>query len=180
MEINDKGELIITYTDGTSENLGVTGGQKRYIVRIYYVGDELWADYSDGISEKISVDESPACTHENAAYVEQVAHKMNPDGTFTNGIYQMICPDCNMSKTISDVRHAFITRVSEPDCMSDGYTWLYCPVCEYITDKEKTADALGHDFVLSPPGSSMEENKKWCEEGGLSIEVCSRCYASQE
>lgn len=174
MEINDNGELIVTYTDGTSENLGVVGGQKRYIVKIYYVGDELWVDYSDGITEKISV-ESSSCNHENAVYVEQVAHKTNADGTFEKGIYLMLCPDCGLSKTVSEVRHTYENLASDPTCIDDGYIWLRCVVCGYETDKEKTADALGHNFVICPMFGSSEEIRSWCENGGWTIEMCDRC-----
>ena len=174
MEINDNGELIVTYTDGTTENLGVTGGQKRYIVRVYYVGDELWAEYSDGISEKISVDGGSTCKHENATYIEQVCHTMKADGTFTNGIYLMMCPDCQLSKTISDVIHNFVVMTVKPTCTDDGYTYKECAICGYEADKEKTDDALGHDYDIRPSKSGSEA-REWCINCGETDRYCTRC-----
>lgn len=95
-----------------------------------------------------SNDGEASCRHTNVTYVEQVAHKMNADGTFEKGIYLMLCPDCGLSKTVSEVKHNFMEISSAPTCMSDGYVWSECKVCGYQTNKKKTADSRDHFFEV--------------------------------
>ena len=206
--VNDKGEIIAVYNGGTTAFLGTVGSVKsgemkdgkfvlvfidgktitcdvvataNTVVSIKTVGNIVEIEYDDGHIDKIELGGNVTCRHENASYNEQVPHSMNDDGTFENGIYLELCPDCGYTKTIEAVIHSFKDLHTAPTCMSDGYTSKKCTVCGYETNKEKTVDALGHDFVVAPaPSLSMEENKKWCEEGGLSIEVCSRCNALGE
>lgn len=180
---NEKKELIISFTDGSSVNLGVVGWYDKYVVTINYVDGELRFSYNDGVLTGVIIvsGSDSVCKHKNIKYNEQVAHKMNTDGTFENGVYLMFCPDCGYTKTISGVMHSVEKTTYEPTCTKEGYTLPKCKVCGFEFEKENVVDALGHDYVLHPVvGATSSEMKKWCEEGGLSVKICARCNAIGE
>ena len=117
-----------------------------------------------------SNDGEASCRHTNVTYVEQVAHKMNADGTFEKGIYLMLCPDCGLSKTVSEVKHNFMEVSSAPTCMSDGYVWSECKVCGYQTNKKKTADSRDHLFEVWKIKRTPTYN-----DSGLVSAICKFC-----
>lgn len=204
--ISDNGEIVVTYDDDTTASLGKVGLVKsaemkdgkfvltltdgktvecpvaaaaKTVVSIKTVGNELEITYSTGDVEKISLGTNVTCDHKNATYVEQVAHKLNADGkTFTNGIYLELCPDCGYAYTFVGVRHEFTEEAHHATCTDDGYVAQKCK-CGYeakVADGEK---ALGHDWKAAPV---LDESnlKGWCENGGWTVQMCTRCHAVGE
>lgn len=202
--VNDKGEIVAVYDDDSSATLGTVGLVKsgemkdgkfvltltdgktitcdmvataNTVVSIKTVDGAFELTYGDGHTEKIDLGKDLTCKHENATYIEQVAHEMSADGkSFTNGIYLELCPDCGYAYTFVGVRHELKETVVDPTCLAEGYTTEKCTVCGLEGEKKDETKALGHNFEVRPVlSATAEEAKKWCEEGGLSIEVCSRC-----
>ncbi len=165
--VNDRGEIVAVYNDGITAILGTVGsvqsGEMKdgkfvltfidgriitcdvvatadTVVSIKTVGNTVEIEYDDGHIDKIALGSSAACRHENAQYIEQVAHKMNADGSFKNGIYLEICPDCGYAYTFVGVVHSFEKIVVADSSTDDGYTYRKCTVCGYETDDEESDD----------------------------------------
>lgn len=162
IKVNDKGEIVAVYNDGITAVLGSIGsvqsGEMKdgkfiltfidgqiitcdvaaatdTVVSIKTAGNIVEVEYDDGHIDKIMVgNNSVACRHENASYIEEVAHTMKTDGTFTNGVYLEICPDCGYAYTFVGVIHSFEKTDGTSSCANDGYT-KKCTVCGYETNE---------------------------------------------
>lgn len=209
INVNDKGEIVAVYDDDSVATLGNVGfvksaevkGDKfvltlsdgktievpvasttvtKSVVAIEKDGNVLKITYSDKTTGEIKLGEdSVACDHKNAHYVEEVAHAMKADKTFTNGVYLMLCPDCGYAYTYVGVRHVYETTVVEPTCMEKGYTAEKCTVCGYEAEIKDEKPALGHVWEAAPV---LDEHnlKSWCENGGWTVQMCTRCHAVGE
>lgn len=131
--VNDKGELVITYTDGTSDNLGVVVGDKgeqgekgetgaqgpqgeqgekgetgRGIKEVKFSedGTKLIILYTDETKEEISLPSYGAeCNHEHEEYLVFEEHTHEKEGT-----YLRVCVDADVR--LSSVLSVTITAKS--------------------------------------------------------------------
>ena len=175
--INENGEFVINFTDGSYTNLGVIAPNDKYVTDISVVGNVISITFSDGTTAQYTTDGTTVCNHENLIYMEMVPHKMNLDGvTFTNGVYLELCPDCGRTTTVIGVIHNPIDTVVAPTCTEKGYTEPTCMVCGYVGEETDIVSALGHAFELRP----LHTDENWCENGGIAIEICSRCNLAGE
>lgn len=203
INVNDKGEIVAVYDDDSVATLGNVGfvksaevkGDKfvltlsdgktievpvasttvtKSVVAIEKDGNVLKITYSDKTTGEIKLGEdSVACDHKNAHYVEEVAHTMKADKTtFTNGVYLMLCPDCGYAYTFVGVRHDIKEVPHAATCTEDGYVAQECTVCGYQKNVEAGEKALGHVTVLAPAGKA---DANWCVNGGYAVEICERC-----
>lgn len=200
--ISDSGEIIVTYDDDTTTNLGkvdlvksgkmengklvltLTNGQTitcdvvgavKTVTSIEVVDNVLKITYSDTTTSTYPLGTASTCEHKNLIYKEQVEHKMNKDGSFENGIYLELCPDCGYTKTVVGVHHDYKDAEVAPTCLEKGYTAHVCKVCDYVGDKTDYVDALGHKFVEKPLLPDNAED--WCVNGGYTVERCAVCDA---
>ena len=210
--VNDKGELVITYTDGTSDNLGVVVGDKgeqgekgetgaqgpqgeqgekgetgaqgpqgeqgekgetgRGIkeVRFSEDGTKLIILYTDETKEEISLPSYGAeCNHEHEEYLVFEEHTHEKEGT-----YLRVCVDCGRAVVERSFRHDYgEIEVVEPTCTTEGYTGKTCTVCGHAAEKTDIKAPLGHDY--GDEYFVVEEGRTICEDGGMSVRICSRC-----
>ncbi len=171
-EINEKGELIINFTDGTSVNLGVIKSESKKCVTGIRVEDEfIHITYSDGTTESFNFAKGASCNHYNIVRVEQVKHAYNANTGFTDGVYLEICKDCGYTKGVVGVFHNFNIDHIDPDCENYGYDKYTCSICGYIEERD-IVSALGHDWsakILRTPSF---------EKTGEVIGNCGRCNKS--
>lgn len=209
INVNDKGEIVAVYDDDSVATLGNVGfvksaevkGDKfvltlsdgktievpvasttvtKSVVAIEKDGNVLKITYSDKTTGEIKLGEdSVACDHKNAHYVEEVAHTMKADKTFTNGVYLMLCPDCGYAYTFVGVRHELEEVPHAATCTEDGYVAQTCKVCGYEAEVKDGEKALGHVWEAAPV---LDENnlKSWCENGGWTVQMCTRCHTVGE
>lgn len=180
--INENGEFVINFTDGSYTNLGVIAPNGKYVTDISVVGNVISITFSDGSTAQYTTDGTTVCNHENLIYVEMVPHKINRDGvTFTNGVYLELCPDCGSTTTVIGVHHNFVDTVVAPTCTENGYTDEICRVCGYVGEQTDIVGALGHTFEMRPLlDGDAQAAKRWCEEGGIAVEICSHCNLAGE
>ncbi len=192
VERNDAGELVVTYTDGTSENLG----------------------------KVVFEDPSIKCEHEFAQYVLQAA-TCTTEGHVLN-VCKKDCGYAKMTYTDMDPENHSGLEVEhlDPTCLEDGYDKAICTGCDWA-DEAVAIPALGHDYtedskIVTAPtcekdGSisitcqrcgdvdvtiATEENGllatghsetgKWvvvvdeganiCLDGGMELLICENCY----
>lgn len=165
--VNDRGEIVAVYNDGTTAILGTVGSVKsgemkdgkfvltfidgktitcdvvataNTVVSIKTVGNTVEIEYDDGHIDTFVLGGDVTCRHENMTYIEQVAHKMNADGSFENGVYLELCPDCGYAYTFVGVVHSFEKIVVAASSADDGYTYKKCTVCGYETNEEESVD----------------------------------------
>lgn len=148
-EINDKGELIINFTDGTSVNLGVIKSEaKKYVTGIRIENEFIHITYSDGTTESFNFANGASCNHYNIVRVEQIKHSYNANAGFTDGVYLEICKDCGYTKGVVGVFHNFNIDHIDPDCENYGYDKYTCSICGYIEERD-IVSALGHDLFTN-------------------------------
>lgn len=162
IKVNDKGEIVAVYNDGITAVLGSIGsvqsGEMKdgkfvltfidgqiitcdvaaatdTVVSIKIVGNIAEIEYNDGHIDKFILGDNVTCRHENASYIEEVAHTMKTDGTFTNGVYLFLCGDCGYAYTFVGVVHSFEKIGGASSCSDDGYTYKKCKVCGYETNE---------------------------------------------
>lgn len=183
--INDNGELVITYTDGTSDNLGVVvgkdgedgkdgqdGADGRGISKVEFSADgtKLVITYTDNTTQEIAI---PAygtqCSHENVEYLVFEEHTSDKEGT-----YLRVCTDCGHAVIEHSSRHEYgDVKVVPPTCTTEGYTGKTCTICGHAADKTDIKEPLGHDW--SDEHYVVEDGRTICEDGGMYVRVCSRC-----
>ena len=192
--INDNGELVITYTDGTSDNLGVVVGEKgdkgeqgeqgpqgdkgeqgedgRGISKVEFSADgtKLVITYTDNTTQEIAI---PAygtqCSHEKVECLVFKEHTSEVAGT-----YLLVCEDCGYSEVLHEFRHDYgDVEVVPPTCEEEGYTGKTCTICGHAADKTDVKEPLGHDW--SEEYYVVEDGRTICEDGGMYVRVCSRC-----
>ena len=171
-EINDKGELIINFTDGTSVNLGVIKSEaKKYVTGIRIENEFIHITYSDGTTESFNFAKGASCNHYNIVKVEQIKHSYNENTGFTDGVYLEICKDCGYTKGVVGVFHKFNIDHIDPDCENYGYDKYTCSICGYIEEHD-IVPALGHVW-----SAKISRNPSFKEAGEVSGN-CSRCNDS--
>ena len=180
--VNDNGELVITYTDGTSDNLGVVVGEKgdkgeqgedgRGISKVEFSADgtKLVITYTDNTTQEIAI---PAygtqCSHEKVECLVFKEHTKEVAGT-----YLLVCEDCGYSEVLHEFRHDYgDVEVVPPTCEEEGYTGKTCTICGHAADKTDVKEPLGHDW--SEEYYVVEDGRTICEDGGMYVRVCSRC-----
>lgn len=128
------GKFVLTFIDGQIITCDVAAATDT-VVSIKTVGNIVEIEYDDGHVDKIHVGSGAvACRHKNARYIEEVAHTMKTDGTFSNGVYLFLCDDCGYAYTFVGVVHSFEKIVGASSCANDGYT-KKCTVCGYETNE---------------------------------------------
>ena len=147
--VNDNGELVITYTDGTSDNLGVVvgkdgedgkdgqdgapgkdgvdgedgkdGADGRGISKVEFSADgaKLVITYTDNTTQEIAI----------PAYGTQCSHEKVECLVFKEhtkevaGTYLLVCEDCGYSEVLHEFRHDYgDVEVVPPTCEEEGYT----------------------------------------------------------
>ena len=118
VERNDAGELVVTYTDGTSENLG----------------------------KVVFEDPSIKCDHEFAQYVLQEA-TCTTEGHVLN-VCKNDCGYAKITYTDMDpeIHSDNDLEVVDPTCLEDGYMKVVCLGCGWA-DEAIAIEALGHDHT---------------------------------
>ena len=152
VERNDAGELVVTYTDGTSENLG----------------------------KVVFEDPSVKCEHEFAQYVLQAA-TCTTEGHVLN-VCKKDCGYAKMTYTDMDPENHSDLDVEhlDPTCLTDGYDKAICTGCDWA-DEAVAIPALGHDhtedstIVTAPTCEKDGSISVTCQRCG---ECCFRCRTS--
>ena len=201
--INDNGELVITYTDGTSDNLGVVVGEKGDKGEQGEQGPQgdkgeqgpqgdkgEQGEDGRGISKvefsadgtKLVITYTDNTTQEIAipAYGTQCSHEKVECLVFKEhtsevaGTYLLVCEDCGYSEVLHEFRHDYgDVEVVPPTCEEEGYTGKTCTICGHAADKTDVKEPLGHDW--SEEYYVVEDGRTICEDGGMYVRVCSRC-----
>ena len=198
--INDNGELVITYTDGTSDNLGVVvgkdgedgkdgqdgapgkdgvdgedgkdGADGRGISKVEFSADgtKLVITYTDNTTQEIAI----------PAYGTQCSHEnveylvFEEHTSDKEGTYLRVCTDCGHAVIEHSSRHEYgDVKVVPPTCTTEGYTGKTCTICGHAADKTDIKEPLGHDW--SDEHYVVEDGRTICEDGGMYVRVCSRC-----
>lgn len=177
-EINADGELVITLSDGTSQNVGKVVGSGeltgKVIASMKVDGGKLVVTYTDNTTETL---ELPAggvsCNHEFYEY-ELVEHTLAEDGTVVNGVILQVCEkDCGTAYIKEGALHVFESTVVDPTCTEEGYTANRCTICGYEASKTDIVPATGHTHDA---GHFVEEaGKTICVDGGQYVYVCPDC-----
>ena len=201
--VNDNGELVITYTDGTSDNLGVVVGEKGDKGEQGEQGPQgdkgeqgpqgdkgEQGEDGRGISKvefsadgtKLVITYTDNTTQEIAipAYGTQCSHEKVECLVFKEhtkevaGTYLLVCEDCGYSEVLHEFRHDYgDVEVVPPTCEEEGYTGKTCTICGHAADKTDVKEPLGHDW--SEEYYVVEDGRTICEDGGMYVRVCSRC-----
>lgn len=205
--VNNNGELVAEYDDGTNDVLGTLGNVKsaeekdgKLVITLKdgstitcdtaaTVGKTvksisvtatgvLHVEYTDGTTEDLDVNNA-GCKHENVKYIEAIKHTgvKNEDGTytFTDGVYIVACLDCGYTKSEVGVHHDLVSTVVKPTCTEEGYTTVKCMTegCAYEEEHTETVPALGHKY--DKHDVILEPSKTICEDGAMTVDVCSVC-----
>lgn len=205
--VNNNGELVAEYDDGTNDVLGTLGNVKsaeekdgklvitlkdgstitcntaasvgKTIKSISANAGVLHIEYMDGTTDDIDVSGNAGCKHENVKYIEVVNHTAvkNEDGTytFTDGVYIVACLDCGYTKSEVGVRHSLEKTVVAPTCTEEGYTTVKCTTdgCAYEEAHTNPVPADGHKYDKHEV--ILESGKTICEDGAMTVDVCSVC-----
>ncbi|MBQ9081642.1 MAG: hypothetical protein IJY26_03290, partial [Clostridia bacterium] len=151
-EINDEGELEITYSDGTVVNLGVVVGES-----------------------------APECDHDFFEY-EAVKHYMEDGEVVNGVIIKVCKKNCGTAHYEVGALHNYEETVVAPKCTEQGYTAAVCTVCGDAVDPHDFTDPTGHkDFDPTNTEDwypVVEACKTICEDGGAVVYVCEDCDAT--
>ena len=116
--INDNGELVITYTDGTSANLGNVIGEKGE------AGEDAFV-----------------CTNHPDSFISIVISD-------TAGAHYTleVCNVCGWAQ-IGCAHNNFTSTYTPATCTAAGFTTYECNACDYVWFEESTTDlAFGHTY----------------------------------
>ena len=129
---------------------------------------QLVITYTDGTSATLDI---PAlgdeCAHEDETVLVIKEHSKDEDG-----IYLHVCDSCGKAMVEYGMHHEFEETTVPPTCTEEGYTALMCTICGHAEEKTDIVPALGHDYKIT---YVVEEGKNVCEDGGMTVKVCSRC-----
>lgn len=193
--VNDSGELILTYTDGRTENLGKvvgndgapgesgdpgeTGDTGRGIKDVQIVDGKLVITYTDGTSESVDMPVvEDECEHSAIERITLKEHSFNKEANeVIDGIYLEVCGDCGRSFVKREAAHTFKSTTVEPTCTEEGYTGNVCLVCGYAEEKTAIQPAEGHKW--GEPIPVNDKDKNFCEDGGTAVHVCEVCAATE-
>ena len=191
-EINSNGELVITYTDGTTQNLGVVVGQDGDkgdkgdkgetgdkgddgvgIADVKVEGNKMTIIYTDGTSESFDLPSiADTCDHADAVSYVLEPHSYDPvTKKFTDGVTLTVCNDCGWAQLEYGVKHEFEETVVAPTCTTEGYTTKLCKVCGYQEGKTDVKPALGHDYNVEPTWTVIPGVDP-CTEGAMWVYLC--------
>ena len=190
--VNEKGELIVTYTDGSEVNVGKVKGENGQNgsdgqngqdgqdgqdgkdgvgIASIVVNEEgkMVITYTDDTTVTLDIPSvSQICKHEKDEFLIIEEHS---EGKL--GVYLYVCPDCGRSKVVRDNKHHYEDTVIEPTCTEGGYTARICSDCNDTIQRTNETAALGHDY--SDAYTVVEEGKTICEHGGMTVKICDRC-----
>lgn len=188
---NEKGELIVTYTDGTTGNAGALKGgtSGKGIVSMKIDGNKLVVTYDDTTSDTLELPQSGvSCNHEFYEY-ELEKHTYDEENKkVIDGVILQVCKkDCGTAYIKNGAIHEMAEEVVAPTCTEDGYTTYHCTVCGYEEEHTNIVPATGHNFdkdedwhnwhfveeYVTVDGERVLVNV--CENGGMRVRVCETC-----
>lgn len=162
------GKLVVTLFDGTTEEVPLPS--EKAVKDVTYDAGKIKITYTDGSEEILN----NACKHDSESAIWHEIEKHSYDKvtkTFTNGVYIVECPDCGQNVTIIGVHHDNSEQTHAATCTEDGYTAVTCKVCGFEGTHINPVKAEGHKF-----GSHEVSGGNICEEGQMTVDVCSVCH----
>ncbi|MDE7454319.1 MAG: leucine-rich repeat domain-containing protein [Clostridia bacterium] len=147
LTINENGELIVTYTNNTSKNLGkIKGedGKDGVGIKNITINDdgELVITYTN--DQNVNLGKITACGHNNFTQWSTVCE---PD-CVTHGYQQRQCLECDYVeyRITEPFGHNFDSSytVFEPTCSKEGLTLFICSVC--AATKAEIIEKVDHVF----------------------------------
>lgn len=179
MEINDDGDLIVYYSDGSTANLGNVKGEAEVpVVPEDYSYDPatglLTITYSDGHTETVPIGdgEDETCEHANMETIKLSAGAWN---CAVGGQLLEVCDDCGYAHVVNvPAGHHYVETVVAPTCVKEGYTTQVCEYCGIenssvertdITEPTGEHNYSEEGYEVAYPGGTL------CE-GGWLIHVC--------
>jgi hypothetical protein len=93
----------------------------------------------------------------------------------SEGLMASVCLRCTNYgvEPIAKLDHTYVSVITEPTCVEQGYTTFICSVCGYSYTGD-VVDALGHDWQVTQIVSST------CDAAGYSVYECLRCGESMQ
>lgn len=155
------GKLHITFTDGNSTDVEITGEMP---------------------------DICPVSGKEHDFSYASL-HDLKPATCVSGAITVNIC-ECGAAKVVEGKefdknKHVEVEHLgTKPTCTEAGREWDYCSACDTEFNVEE-GEALGHTkYILGKDGTEtadenwitvVDEHKNLCEDGGYEVLVCGRC-----
>ncbi len=183
MVINDSGELVVTYSDGSTDNLGAiasSSSSAKGISSVDYKDGSLVITYTDNSTETVDISslvESTECDHLDAngddAYIYVCDVKSPTDCTKGDGLAMYYCPLCDNAiiRSIPVTDHTYVKTVTAATCTDKGYTSYTCSVCgDTYVDENSYVDALGHTW-----NSGTVVTEATCTTAGSMTYTCTVC-----
>ena len=189
VSIDENGNLLITYTDGTTETVAITGTTNGCV---HSYGE--WTRHSHGnildfaCGEILSYRTCSKCANvewRNDGYVEHDFEFVHRDPTCdAEGYDAEFCNVCGYYKIteIPTIEHDLTFLHKDATCYAEGYDAEFCNVCGYtkITDIPKSEHVTNNNYI-----SNYEYHWKECSYCGTVInkeyhtlndsDICSVC-----
>ncbi|MBO5927044.1 MAG: hypothetical protein J6Q38_05775 [Clostridia bacterium] len=160
--INENGQLVLTYSDGTSKTYDVIG--------------KNGVDGEDG-------KDATVCAHTNKEIVsvddEGDVIYMSLGGKYADycGFATAICLDCNHAFVVMSEHDTEEVKAKEATCYAEGHTaGLQCKNCSYMVSGESVAkkEHSKKEYAVAYDAST---GLNPCEDGVILVTICETCKA---